>query len=255
MMHMESQFYDQLTPFYHLIYPDWESSIARQAIHLDSLIREYWGDHAGTVLDVSCGIGTQALGLAQRGYALTASDQSPVAVERAKHEAMKRGLDIEFSVADMREAFEHHRRSFDVVIACDNAIPHLLSDAEILAALAQFYQCTTAGGGCIISVRDYAAMDLRGVQVHPYGVRVEGDRRYLVFQVWEFHGSIYDMSMYFVEDDGRSTCPTYVMRSKYYAVNMARLMELMIQAGYEKVQRVDGRFFQPVILGTRLKEA
>lgn len=37
-------FYDELTPFYHLIFPDWEASIRRQADALDSIIRERWGD-------------------------------------------------------------------------------------------------------------------------------------------------------------------------------------------------------------------
>ena len=37
----------------------------------------------------------------------------------------------------MRVAHDHHGRVFDVVIACDNAIPHLLSDEEILVAVRQ----------------------------------------------------------------------------------------------------------------------
>ena len=32
-------FYDRLAPFYHLIFPDWEASIARQAAALDAVIR------------------------------------------------------------------------------------------------------------------------------------------------------------------------------------------------------------------------
>ena len=57
-------FYDGLAPIYHLIYPDWEASIQRQAGALDSLIREHWGEGKLRILDVACGIGTQALGLA-----------------------------------------------------------------------------------------------------------------------------------------------------------------------------------------------
>jgi hypothetical protein len=58
-----NEFYAGLTPLYHLIYPDWGKSIKRQGEMLDSVIREMWGV-ASEVLDVSCGIGTQALGLA-----------------------------------------------------------------------------------------------------------------------------------------------------------------------------------------------
>lgn len=250
-----SRFYDELTPFYHLVHGDWEASIARQAGELESVIRESFGDDAKTVLDASCGIGTQALGLAGRGFAVTASDLSPRSIDRARREAAARGLNIEFSVADMREAFERHRRAFDVIVACDNSVPHLLSDDDILEAFRQFYRCTSPGGGCIISVRDYASMELQGIQVHPFGVRVEGGNRYLVFQVWEFHGAIYDLSMYFVKDDGSPSCDTQVMRAKYYAVTIDRLIELMTEAGYEEVRRLDGRFFQPLITGRRREKA
>ena len=59
-----TKFYAGLTPFYHLIYPDWNKSIERQASMLDAIVRERWGDAVNTVLDVACGIGTQCLGLA-----------------------------------------------------------------------------------------------------------------------------------------------------------------------------------------------
>jgi hypothetical protein len=51
-------FYDELAPFYHQIYPDWEPSIACQARVLDETIREEIHGTALRVLDVSCGIGT-----------------------------------------------------------------------------------------------------------------------------------------------------------------------------------------------------
>lgn len=249
---MEStDFYERLTPFYHLIYPDWEASITKQSTDLDNIIKEYWGESVKSVLDVACGIGTQSLGLASLGYAVTASDLSPAAIARARREASSRKLNIDFSVADMRAIYSHHQKQFDLVIACDNSVPHLLTDSDLLAAFRQFYQCVRPGGGCLISVRDYEKEERTGVQVKPYGLRVEGHNKYLVFQVWEFQGLIYDVSMYFVEDDGGEDCVTHVMRTKYYAIETGRLMELMLQAGFSEVRRLDERFFQPVIIGTR----
>jgi SAM-dependent methyltransferase len=245
------EFYDQLTPFYHLIYPDWEASILKQSSDLDSIIKEHWGKGVRSVLDVACGIGTQSLGLASLGYTVTASDLSASAVERARKEAASRKLSVDFSVADMREAYSHHGRQFDLVIACDNAVPHLLTDDELLGAFRQFYQCVSPGGGCLISVRDYEKEELAGVQVKPYGVRVEGETKYLVFQVWEFHGQTYDLSMYFIEDRGGADCTAKVMRTRYYAVRIDRLMELMSLAGFRDVRRRDERFFQPLIIGNR----
>ncbi|ETX05094.1 MAG: hypothetical protein ETSY2_25015, partial [Candidatus Entotheonella gemina] len=164
-------FYAALTPFYHLIYPNWEESVEHQAAMLDALIRDYWGHGVQSILDVACGIGTQCLGLAQRGYQLTASDLSSEEVMRARAEAAKRLLSINFSVADMRDAFRHHAQQFDLVIACDNAVPHLLSDEEIGMALQQFYACARPGGGCLISVRDYEKELGTGCEVKLYGMR------------------------------------------------------------------------------------
>ena len=244
-------FYDDLAPFYHLVHGDWESSIERQANVLDGVIREEIHGTARTVLDVACGIGTQSLGLAGRGYDVTASDLSPRAIERAREEAAARNLPIRISVADMRQAFDHHGRTFDAVIACDNAVPHLLSDDEILAAFQQFHRCTRPGGVCVISVRDYAAMELGGIRTVPFGVRDEAGIRYVVLQTWDFHGPLYDLTMYFVEDRGGAECRTHAFRARYYTVSIDRLIDLFRDAGFEAVHRIDGRFFQPLIVARR----
>jgi ubiquinone/menaquinone biosynthesis C-methylase UbiE len=248
-----TSFYNALSPFYHLIYPDWDASVERQGAQLDQTIRELWGDRVKTILDATCGIGTQALGLARQGYSVTASDISAVPLERAKEEAAKRNLRIEFSIADLRRLSSIHRETFDVVIACDNSVPHLLSDDEIRTAFREMYRC--AAVGCVISVRDYDPAESTGIKVVPYGVRTHGNRRFLVFQVWDFQGDLYDLSMYFVEDRGNTECTTHVMRSKYYAIPASRLLELMAEAGFSGVRRLDERFFQPLIVGFKRGEA
>jgi 2-polyprenyl-3-methyl-5-hydroxy-6-metoxy-1,4-benzoquinol methylase len=85
-----NDFYDRMASLYHLIFPNWEESIERQAGQLAGIIHDRWGGEARTVLDVSCGIGTQALGLARRGFTVTASDLSAGAVARARDEARRR---------------------------------------------------------------------------------------------------------------------------------------------------------------------
>jgi hypothetical protein len=89
------------------------------------------------------------------------------------------------------------------------------------------------------------------VQIKPYGVRVDGDTRHVVFQVWEFDGEQYDLAMYFVEDRGGSHGSVRVMRSRYYAIGTGKLMALMEQAGFREVQRIDNAYYQPVLLGKK----
>jgi SAM-dependent methyltransferase len=245
-------FYNDLAPFYHLIFPDWETSIHRQGADLDRIIRQRWGGGAAlSVLDVACGIGTQAVGLAALGHRVTASDVSVGAIERARREAVARGLAIRFSVADMRDSAAHHQDQFDLVIACDNALPHLLNDDDLLAAFRSLFARTRPGGGCLISVRDYDREPRSGVHVKPYAIRDEGGVRYMAWQVWEFNGPIYELAMYLIEDRGGPDCSIRVMRTRYYAVGTGALMELMRQAGFVNVERLDRQFYQPVLVGTR----
>jgi hypothetical protein len=150
----------------------------------------------------------------------------------------------------MRNAHGHHARAFDVVLCADNALPHLLTRGEIEVALGELFRCTRPGGLCIVSVRDYAAAERGTTQLKPYGVRREGAVRYVLFQVWEWRGDVYDLSFYVVRDDG-ADCRTTVLRTAYLAIPVAEIAQLMEKAGFTKVRRIDGRFYQPLVLGVR----
>lgn len=245
-------FYDSLTPLYHLIHQDWEASIRRQGEQLATLIDTHWNGSA-QVLDVSCGIGTQALALALKGYEVVASDLSEQEIARAKEEAGKRGLDISFSVADMRRAHAHHGDGFDIVISADNSLPHLLTDDDILTALKQMHDCLKPGGGCVITVRDYDSEPRGKHIVKPYGTPLENGKRYVLFQVWDFEGSYCNIAFFFVEEDqATKAVNTHVMRSTYYAISTSTLMEIMRKAGFAHVARLDDVLYQPVLIGTRI---
>jgi glycine/sarcosine N-methyltransferase len=132
--------YDEIATLYHLVYRDWNAAIGQQAAARDAIIRKHVGPPPRSILDVSCGIGTQALGLAAFGHAVTASDLSSAAVERARREAARRNLAVDFTVADMRRCAEVHGSGFDVVLSADNSIPHLLSDDAIREAFGNFHR-------------------------------------------------------------------------------------------------------------------
>lgn len=251
---MTNEFYDPMAPFYHLIHGDWEASISRQSSAIDKIVRDSWGPGASTVLDVTCGIGTQALGLAALGYDVTASDLSGAAVSRARVEAEARGLEIDFHVADMCKVHETYQDQFDLVMSADNAVTHLLSDELILKALKSFHKATKTGGGCLVSMRDYDAVEKGGRQFHPYGVREHEGVLWCVYQIWDWRedgSDVYDFGMYFTADDGKNELKTHVMRSSFYALSPKRMMALFEEAGFTNVKRIDGVFFQPVIVGTK----
>lgn len=86
----------------------------------------------------------------------------------------------------MRRASQHHGTGFDVVISCDNSVPHLLTDEDLLISFQEIPACLSAGGGCIVTVRDYVAEERVKNVLKLYGVRIANGKRYLIFQVWDF---------------------------------------------------------------------
>jgi SAM-dependent methyltransferase len=245
-------FYDDLAPYYKWLYPDWEASVLKQAAQLDEVIREVSKVQPQYILDAACGIGTQALGLARLGYQLTASDISTAELELARREAARQSLSIDFYAADMRELWAMYQKQFDVVIACDNAVPHLLSDADIRLAFEQFHHCLVTGGTAIISVRDYAEMELGGRQFFPRLIHQTPEGRMILFDVWEFAGDYYDLTMYMAEDTGQALAQTHVIRGgRYYCINTDKLELLFRQAGFVGVRTLRKRFYQPLVVAQK----
>jgi SAM-dependent methyltransferase len=244
-------FYDDIADLYHLVYADWPASITLQAAVLDSILVEALGPGPHRILDVSCGIGTQTIGLASQGHSLTASDVSPVSVARARQEAETRRLDVAFSVSDMRQCDQQHDATFDAVLSADNAVPHLLSDDEIQDAFRAMHHCVRPNGVAVITVRDYAREDRTTPQLRPFGVRPIPDGQCVVFQVWHFDGDHYDVAMYFVRERANREPEVTVSRSRYYAVDTNKLAVLMGEAGFVDVKRIDERYFQPVLLARK----
>jgi len=54
---------------------------------------------------------------------------------------------------DLRTLRHAASQSMDAVIACDNSLPHLLSDDELLQALRSCHRCLRPGGVAVFSVR------------------------------------------------------------------------------------------------------
>jgi SAM-dependent methyltransferase len=245
--------YDEIASLYHLVYPDWNKAIEQQGDALNGVISNFVGSAPLSILDVSCGIGTQALGLAALGHHVTASDLSAAAVDRARKEAVTRGLNIKFRVADMRNCAETHGSGFDVVLSADNSLPHLLGEDQIRVALQEFYRCLRQGGVAVVNLHNYQEdEDRSSPQMWPYGFRYDGSDRYFVFQTRDWSNDAYDVGMYFVREE-RAGIPASVTAglSRYYAITVDRLMSLFREVGFTDVQCLDKILHQPIVVGRR----
>jgi ubiquinone/menaquinone biosynthesis C-methylase UbiE len=97
----------------------------------------------GSVLDAGCGTGENALYLASRGHEVWGIDFVPVAIERAREKANKRGLIVHFQVADAL-ALDSLGRTFDTAIDC--GLFHTFSDDDRTIFVAWLARVLKPGG-------------------------------------------------------------------------------------------------------------
>jgi glycine/sarcosine N-methyltransferase len=258
--------YDDLAADYERIFPDWQESSRRQGAALDRLISAELPRRAGTaprrVLDCAAGIGTQALALAELGYRVVASDVSEVALRRLVNGERGRSVTADLRgdaagnlagavVADMRR-LPIADASVDVVVCADNSLPHLLTAADVVAALREMRRVAVPGGLVLVSTRDYD--ELRRTRPGATPVQVSRDHTGLTatFQVWAWHddGERYDYDHLMLIQDGSGWRVGH-RTGTYWAVTRGELAAMAAEAGLAGVRWLlpdETGFFQPLLL-------
>jgi glycine/sarcosine N-methyltransferase len=245
------EFYNQLADDYHLIFNDWAVSIERQAAIIDQLIQNHLkrAQNSISVLDCSCGIGTQAIGLAKLGYHVTASDLSQKAVQRAKKEAKKWGVSIDFHVADFCKLESQIAGFFDVVISFDNSLPHLLDDQELILAFKNISSKLPKNGLFLASIRDYdQILKEKPSTTTPYFYNTDQGKR-VTFQVWEWDERIYTLNHFIIKGE-KETWQTKHRSTKYKAILRSELNAMLETTGFLEInwhlpEHTD--FYQPIV--------
>lgn len=245
-------FYDQLAEDYHLIFEEWTRAIAGQGDTLSSFIRSKLATpitEATTVLDCSCGIGTQAIGLAKHGFNVTATDLSPVSVARAKEEAATFGIELNVGVADFRSLAKDVPGLYDVVLSADNAIPHLLTDEDLQKAANNMYAKLHREGLLLVTLRDYDEL----VQSKPRATepRVFDQGKRMIFQVWDWEeaSNIY-LTNHFIMQETDGEWKTKHNKTRYRALLREEFSCILTEAGFSSIEwhmAAETGYYQPMV--------
>lgn len=227
-------FYDAFADDYDLAYGgNWDAAVDRQGAALDALVREVVPG-ANDVLDCSCGIGTQAIGLAKRGYRVVGSDLSEGAIERARREARRLGAAVDFRVADFRD-LGGVPGEFDVVVSCDNAVPHLLDKRDVPRALEQMRAKLRPGGLLVITMRDFGRALSERPPTGPSVVVPGQPRRVLVrLHDWDEDGTTY-LVRYLVLVEGADGWTVREHTVRYRAITRVELTAAAEVAGLDEI--------------------
>ena len=251
-MNITQTFYDNLASQYDKLFLDWQATTHEQAVILDKIFRKNGFDGTARILDCACGIGTQSIGLASLGYHVTASDISDGELAQAKERAAKNNVTIRFEHADFCALSETFSEPFDIVIAMDNALPHMLSKNALEAAVQSITNQIAPGGMFVASIRDYDALLMDKPPYSPPYIHKNDRGQRVSFQTWDWDGDHYKLIQYII-DDGK-TLQISKFACEYRATRREELTNLLLFSGCSSVVWAfpeETGFYQPIVIAKK----
>lgn len=251
-MDITQTFYNNLAAQYDKLFQDWHAATREQAAILDGIFADNGFDKTARVLDCACGIGTQAIGLAAIGYSVTASDISDGELAAAAGRAEANGVKICFKHADFRALSNVFSEQFDIVIAMDNALPHMLTDKSLEAAIGSITGRIKPGGIFVASIRDYDSILAEKPPYSPPYIHGTGKGRRVSFQTWDWSGDNYRLTQYIIDDGDELRVSRF--ECEYRAVRREELTDLLRRSGCSEVIwrfPAETGFYQPIVVAKK----
>jgi glycine/sarcosine N-methyltransferase len=248
------RFYDAVADDYQWWYRDWDAELDREGLNLRRYFREY-GVHS--VLDASCGPGTQAIALARLGFEVTAADPSGGILARARQNAAQYGVSdkITFVQSDFQNLHNHLTGPFDAIITKGSSIPHLLRDEQIEETLLIFYELLKPGGLLLVGMRDFEPLLEDRPRFIPGRVHDGPDEQVVTFDIWDWDDGP-PMTVTFNSFIVRGSGTTYRVTKNpvvFRALTAEEVEVVMSEVGFENFQASNDRW-ELIMTATRPAE-
>lgn len=251
-MNITQTFYDNLASQYDKLFLDWKATTCEQAKILHKLFENNGFDNTAHILDCACGIGTQAIGLACLGYNVTASDISDGEIAEAKTRAYDANVNIRFENADFCALSKTFAEQFDIVIAMDNALPHMLSGTDLARAIKSITNQIKENGIFVGSIRDYDALLKDKPSYSPPYIHKTDRGQRVSFQTWEWNEDRYRLIQYIIDDSENLEVSRF--ECEYRATRREELTNLFVSDGCSSVVWMfpeETGFYQPIVIARK----
>jgi glycine/sarcosine N-methyltransferase len=214
-------FYLQLSRYYDQLFPANPAQI--------NLIEKH-ASPAARILDIAAGTGNQALILASKGYAVTATDGSVEMINKINEKSKIENISIQTLCLEM-ENIQEITSSFDVIVCIGNSLSHLTTLTSISETIKEVAKLLESDGTFFVQIVNYDRVIEEKIHSLPVISKPNG----LIFErTYEFeqehilfHGKLT------VEQNGEqtqfeSTVPLYPLQSY-------QLVSILQSAGFSEI--------------------
>ena len=159
---------------------------------------------------------------------------------------------VRFERADFCKLSDIFSEQFDIVIAMDNALPHMMTAEELASAVNSMTDRIRPGGLFAASIRDYDSLLQDQPPYSPPYIHNTRKGRRISFQTWDWKGDRYDLIQYIITDE--ETLSISKFECAYRAVRREELTELLLAAGCSRVMwqfPEETGFYQPIVIACK----
>ena len=233
-------FYDLFGARYYLFSKDWRADVELEGEYYSELCRSLG---ASMILDCSCGPGTQAIGMATRGFSVTATDISRSMVRETKRNASAFGAALNVKQADMRSLPAEFEQRFDVVMAVGNAVPHLDSKVDVNRAIVEMAAAAKPGGSVVIGIRDYDQILKERPRFDFRRISESRNERNILYDLWDYDDDEVSLLLHlFIMKEKGATWRSVQLATRILIITDEQLRSAMVSNGCRNIRKLEHRW-------------
>ena len=138
---------------------------------------------------------------------------------------------------------------FDIVIAMDNALPHMLSSNDLEKAIKSIANQIKRNGIFVASIRDYDSLLMEKPPYSPPYINKMDKGQRVSFQTWVWKDDNYKLTQYIIDDEENLQVSKF--ECEYRATRRAEMTELLHAYGWSNVEWKfpdETGFYQPIVV-------
>ena len=141
---------------------------------------------------------------------------------------------------------------FDIVIAMDNALPHMLSSNDLEKAIKSIANQIKRNGIFVASIRDYDSLLMEKPPYSPPYINKMDKGQRVSFQTWVWKDDNYKLTQYIIDDE--ENLQVSKIECEYRATRRAEMTVLLHAYG---CSNVEGKcpdeigFYQPIVVARK----
>lgn len=141
---------------------------------------------------------------------------------------------------------------FDIVIAMDNALPHMLSSNDLEKAIKSIANQIKRNGIFVASIRDYDSLLMEKPPYSPPYINKMDKGQRVSFQIWVWKDDNYKLTQYIIDDEENLQVSKF--ECEYKATRRVEMTELLHAYGCSNVEWKfpdEIGFYQPIVVARK----